>query len=218
MNEVTLTPLNQDLSVSMETAKATAKKLVKFVKENRLSANIAGKDYLMVEAWQFAGALMNLTPIIKEVLHVAPESLDGKEFKYSATAEIFNDQGILVGRGFAICSNKESKKKVFDEYAIASMAQTRAIGKAFRNKLAWIVRMAGYEATPAEEINKDVIEDDLRKAKGDVLKALTEAKITDSTKMISYIEKTIGKGVIENIDDAQKVIAQLEADKENKED
>ena len=34
-----------------------------------------------------------------------------------------------------------------------SMAQTRAIGKAYRNCLAWIIRAAGYEPTPAEEMD-----------------------------------------------------------------
>jgi hypothetical protein len=33
------------------------------------------------------------------------------------------------------------------------MAQTRAIGKAYRNCLAWIIRAAGYEPTPAEEMD-----------------------------------------------------------------
>ena len=33
------------------------------------------------------------------------------------------------------------------------MAQTRAIGKAYRNILAWIIRAAGYEPTPAEEMD-----------------------------------------------------------------
>ena len=33
-----------------------------------------------------------------------------------------------------------------------SMAQTRALGKAYRMALGWIMKMAGYEATPAEEM------------------------------------------------------------------
>ena len=33
------------------------------------------------------------------------------------------------------------------------MAQTRAISKAYRNILAWIIRAAGYEPTPAEEMD-----------------------------------------------------------------
>ncbi len=42
---------------------------------------------------------------------------------------------------------------VIDEYAILSMAQTRAVGKAFRNQLAWLMKAAGFEATPAEEMD-----------------------------------------------------------------
>jgi hypothetical protein len=33
------------------------------------------------------------------------------------------------------------------------MAQTRAIGKAYRNLLAWLMKAAGFEATPAEEMD-----------------------------------------------------------------
>ena len=61
--------------------------------------------------------------------------------------------GTTVGAGFAVCSNKESGKKFYQEFAIMSMAQTRAIGKAYRNCLAWIIRAAGYEPTPAEEMD-----------------------------------------------------------------
>jgi hypothetical protein len=58
----------------------------------------------------------------------------------------------VISRGFAICSNKENKKKAFDEYAVLSMAQTRAIGKAYRNVIGWVIKLAGYEATPSEEM------------------------------------------------------------------
>jgi hypothetical protein len=32
------------------------------------------------------------------------------------------------------------------------MAQTRAIGKAYRNLIGWVMKMTGYESTPAEEM------------------------------------------------------------------
>jgi hypothetical protein len=76
------------------------------------------------------------------------------ELKYQAKVNLLNlrtEQ--VVGAGFAICSNKEQGKKFYQEFAIASMAQTRAIGKAYRNILAWIIRAAGYEPTPAEEMD-----------------------------------------------------------------
>jgi hypothetical protein len=76
-----------------------------------------------------------------------------QEIKYQAKVTLFDMRSQhTVGAGFAICSNKESGKKFYQEFAIASMAQTRAIGKAYRNILAWIIRAAGYEPTPAEEM------------------------------------------------------------------
>src|SRR6185369_14512327 len=53
-------------------------------------------------------------------------------------------------------------KRRFDEYAIASMAQTRAIGKGFRNLLGWLMKAAGVEATPAEEMDFARHEEDLK--------------------------------------------------------
>jgi hypothetical protein len=76
------------------------------------------------------------------------------EIKYMAKCEVRNiNTGQLVATGVAICSNFEHSKKRFDEYAILSMAQTRAIGKAYRNLLAWLMKAAGFEATPAEEMD-----------------------------------------------------------------
>jgi hypothetical protein len=51
---------------------------------------------------------------------------------------------------------KQEKKKVADVpvpmFQLRSMAQTRACAKALRNVLAWVVVLAGYAPTPAEEI------------------------------------------------------------------
>lgn len=40
-------------------------------------------------------------------------------------------------------------------FQLRSMAQTRAGGKAFRNAFSWVVVLAGYKATPAEELVGD---------------------------------------------------------------
>jgi hypothetical protein len=40
-------------------------------------------------------------------------------------------------------------------FQLASMAQTRACAKALRNVLAWVVVLAGYKPTPAEEIDTE---------------------------------------------------------------
>lgn len=66
--------------------------------------------------------------------------------------------GQKVSQAEAFCSNLEESKEKNDEYAIMSMAQTRATGKVFRIAFSWIMKMAGYEATPAEEMPRDGFE------------------------------------------------------------
>ncbi len=122
-----------------------AKILKKHIFDNQLSVQIVGKSYVMVEGWQFAGGMMGLLPRIVKVENIGPG-------KWMAQAEIINQKTKeVIGSGFAICSKEEGKKASFDEYAILSMAQTRAIGKAYRNLIGWIIKVAGYETTPAEE-------------------------------------------------------------------
>jgi len=126
-----------------------SKELKKFIVQNKLFSNIKGKNYVNVEGWEFAGASMGIFSIIKEVRDLSNE----KEIKYRVEVELkpLNSEQ-PIGYGVAICSNKEESKKTADEYVIISMAQTRAIGKAYRNTFAYLMKMAGYEATPTEEM------------------------------------------------------------------
>ena len=161
MTEVTKTPKettavakkavrveSYDIAKSDETLDL-AKDLAKFIKDNKLSTQVQGKEFVNVEGWQYAGSRLGIVPIVEHVINVSTD----QELKYQAKVTLFDlRHGTTVGAGFAICSNKESGKKFYQEFAIASMAQTRAVGKAYRNILAWIIRAAGYEPTPAEEM------------------------------------------------------------------
>ena len=127
-----------------------AKDLARFIKDNKLTTNVQGKEFVNVEGWQYAGSRLGIVPIVEHVINVSTEA----ELKYQAKVTLFDlRHQTTVGAGFAVCSNKESGKKFYQEFAIMSMAQTRAIGKAYRNCLAWIIRAAGYEPTPAEEMD-----------------------------------------------------------------
>lgn len=154
-----------------------ANSLKTFVVENNLYTEIENKNHVHVEGWQFAGASMGIfaqvvsTEQIHEDGNISFQAKkwykdeNGKSryewetrknpiFKYKATVELVNiTTGNVVGRGEAICSNQESKKKTFDEYAVLSMAQTRATGKAFRLSIGWVMKLAGYDGTPAEEMD-----------------------------------------------------------------
>lgn len=130
-----------------EQVTAMANVLKDYITKNGLTSDIMGKKYPMVEGWMFAGFLIGVMAVVDSVENL---SIAG-EIKWKATVKLMKrDQ--QVGFGIALCSNKEGKKKGFDEYAILSMAQTRAIGKAYRNMLGFVMKMAGYDATPAEEM------------------------------------------------------------------
>ena len=142
--------INKDSMLKLST------ELSQLIKEKGLSSNIQGKQFVNVEGWQFAGASLGLMPIITETTDLTRRGTEpGQvEIKYMAKCEVRNiTSGQLVATGVALCSNFERSKKGFDEYAILSMAQTRAIGKAYRNLLAWLMKAAGFEATPAEEMD-----------------------------------------------------------------
>ncbi len=119
------------------------------VKHN-LFTKIQGHNYVHVDGWAFAGGMLGILPRVVALTNLSKDL----EVKWMAEVEIVDRSGKVISRGFAICSNKESKKKSFDEYAVMSMAQTRAIGKAYRNVLAWVMKLAGYETTPSEEMKK----------------------------------------------------------------
>lgn len=123
--------------------------LKKLIIENKLFTSIKGKNYVNVEGWQIAGAFIGIYPIVEKVEDLS----DGMKYRYRAEVTLRDKDNNIVGTGMAICTNREPGKTNFDEYAVASMAQTRAVGKAFRMKIGWLLKVAGYETTPAEEMD-----------------------------------------------------------------
>lgn len=158
-----------------------ATNLKDLIVQNKLFTDIRGKNYVNVEGWQIAGAFTGVFPIVEKVENLS----EGNFYKYRAEVTLRDKDNNIVGSGMAICTNKEAGKTRFDEYAVASMAQTRAVGKAFRMKIGWLLKIAGYETTPAEEMPQEgqVIED---KEEDEFQKLSPKAKlfeISDGKKM-----------------------------------
>lgn len=159
---------------------AMAKVLKTHIVNQNLYTPIANKSYAHVEGWQFAGGLMGLYPKVAKVENLSTD----KEKKWKADVELIEiKSGKVVGFGSAICSNAENKKKTFDEYAILSMAQTRAIGKAYRNLIGWVMKLAGYEATPSEEMFK----------MGEEVKTATVQPMENKTDYLIQVKKILAK-------------------------
>ena len=133
-----------------DSMKALAVELRKFIMDNKLYTNVQGKEFVNVEGWMYAGSRLGLTSYTEDVWDISTAD----EIKYKAQVVIVRlEDGMKVGQGFAVCSNKEQGKKYYQEYAIMSMAQTRGLGKGYRMFLAQLIRMAGFEPTPAEEMD-----------------------------------------------------------------
>lgn len=134
-------------------ARATevAKALSEVLKAQGLTNRINNKDYVRVEGWTLCGTMLGVFPVVEWTRQIE----DGWEARVEARTK----DGAIVGAAEAEClrSEKEwgpnpSRGKPKDDYAVRSMAQTRAISKALRAPLGFIVSLAGFEATPAEEM------------------------------------------------------------------
>jgi hypothetical protein len=132
-----------------------AKDVKKFIYDNQMWMDIHGKGYVFVDGWSLMGGLLGLRPIVKEITNLSDETT----IRYQATVELMQDDRV-VGVGVAICTNKEKGKTAFDEYAVLSMAQTRAVGKAYRLNIGWIMKLAGFESTPFEEMQTEAVSPD----------------------------------------------------------
>lgn len=137
-------PLTQNQII--EAAASTSKLLVDVIEKAKLYSMIQQKKYVRVEGWETLGAL----------LLCSSEIVKSEEYKngYRAEAIIKNQDGKIISNGIGICLRSEKNWSSRDDFAICSMAQTRAIGKAYRLGFAWIMSLAGYEVCPAEEMDE----------------------------------------------------------------
>lgn len=112
-----------------------------------LTSQISGREHVLVEGWTTLGSMLGIVPIVVWTRKLE----DGWE----ARVEARTLDGRIVGAAEAECLTSESKWKSRDDYALRSMAQTRATSKALRGPLGFIVTLAGHTATPAEEMPAD---------------------------------------------------------------
>ena len=120
-------------------------------------AVVDGKKFPKVEWWTTVGAALDLFPQEEQCRRI--NHANGS-YAYEATVAVCNTSGRVFTRAGAICRSDESIKKRdgttvqrwSDEYAVRSMAVTRATAKAYRVGLSFMAVMAQLEATPAEEV------------------------------------------------------------------
>lgn len=129
----------------VERASEIAKRLADIIDKAQLFSNIQNRKFVKVEGWTTLGAMLGIVPVEESSVRLE----DGS---YEATVKLVRSRdGQVVGRASAVCGMDEIWGKRPD-YQRKSMAATRATGKAYRLGLSWIMVMAGYDPTPAEEM------------------------------------------------------------------
>ena len=138
-----------DMQRIVSHAVGQAEILKRAIVEQGLSTRIQGREHINVEGWQLVLALNNTHPVIVSSRRL--HTVDGDYYGYEAECEL-RDGNLVVGSGYGMCTTDERTWKSRDEYAVRSMAETRAIGKACRNRFGFLAKIAEFEATPQEEM------------------------------------------------------------------
>jgi hypothetical protein len=134
--------------VLQEAAKA-AQALREVIERKPSKVVINGKTFLQFEDWQTLGRFYGVTAAARATNYIEQGRVRG----YECHAEAIRADGQVISAAQAMCMDDESKWSDKPLFQLRSMAQTRAQAKALRNVLAWVVVMAGYAPTPAEEMD-----------------------------------------------------------------
>ncbi|MCR4433809.1 MAG: hypothetical protein NUV70_07160 [Caldiserica bacterium] len=147
--ESSLRPLAQAPEIVLQEAQRAATALQRVVANKRKPVIFRGEQYLEFEDWQTVAKFYGLCTRSVEAVPVEIFGIKGAKAK----AEVIDLRtGMVVGGAEAYCMRDEENWKEKPWFQLASMAQTRAGAKALRNVLAWVVVLAGYRPTPAEEL------------------------------------------------------------------
>ena len=170
------------------------------IEKKKLYSMINGKKYVRVEGWSTMGAMIG----------VLPHEVWSKKIEngYEAFVELIRmTDAMVIGGASAICTREEKNWQNRDEFALKSMSATRATGKAFRLGFAWIMNLAGYESTPAEEMIDAEIVEPKAQPKPKLIRPLAPAELKEQ--MMRKVEKYAVEQKPVTEADSKKLIANL---------
>jgi hypothetical protein len=148
-------------------AQQIATPLAQLIESAGLAKKLGGnRKHVEVGGWQAAGTMLGALggqalhaetvwtrPVVDPDTGHAIRNEHG--FSWEACVEIRTPAGVVVGKAEAMCGRTEKTWAKRDDYAVRSMAETRAESRAYRRAIGWIVHLAGYNPTPAEEMGHE---------------------------------------------------------------
>lgn len=107
-----------------------------------------GRNHVKIEGWTFVGGLGGCS-----AKTVSTERIEGGWKAHAVVVRV--DTGIEVGSADQVCMTTEPNWRGKPDQALIGMASTRACSRALSTVFRHVVELAGYSATPAEEMPRD---------------------------------------------------------------
>jgi hypothetical protein len=140
--------LEGDPEAQLQYAERAAKALMRRIEAKPKKVLISGKQYLEFGDWQTLSRFFGGTVSTEWVKAI---ERDGELAGYEARSVVLQ-HGRTISAAEASCFRSEKNWAKRDEFALKSMAQTRAGSKAMRNAFGWVAELANLPSTPAEEM------------------------------------------------------------------
>ncbi len=143
-------PICYDPHKVLSMGQKMAKALKQVLTQNRWTVKIGLSEHLRFEAWQTLGSFFGYVPTVLKVEEIREGN---KVMGYLCVGGVKRlRDGVIVSEAEATCMRDEPNWKNKPLFQLRSMAQTRACAKALRLCFSWIVTLAGFDPTPAEEL------------------------------------------------------------------
>ena len=179
-----------------------AHELATVIDKQKLFTVIQGKKFVGVEGWTTLAVMLGC--VAREVSTTEHDGI------YVAVVELVRmNDGACISRASAECG-EEKPWNTRAKYARRSMAQTRATGKACRLAFSWIMSLAGYEVTPAEEMTPIIEAEQVINASV-IPKSTVPAPVSEPTRITASQHKLLEAQIRDYGLDSERVNAWLKS-------
>jgi hypothetical protein len=141
--------VDQPMEVKIAIAARIATPLKELLDSQNLIMNLGKGEHVLIDGWLMLCTMLGCTPVTEWIEPMSENESDAK-YAYRACVSIKKGDTILATQKHIATSNGNQS----DDFAVASMAETRATSKACRKALGWVVKMAGLNPTPFEDMPK----------------------------------------------------------------
>lgn len=139
--------------IVLEEARAAATALKQVIDSKPKKVTFNGETYLENEDWLTVARFYGVTSRIRSTKFVEFGEGDNKVVGFEAIAEAYSVNSTdVISMAESMCLSDERNWQNKPLFQLRSMAQTRASSRVLRQVFGWVVVLAGYKATPAEEM------------------------------------------------------------------